>query len=80
MKFVKLISLSCDEISLENNIELLLEVADLETLIENMHHVSNYISKDRKMIILKKITTHCIKTDYNLQNCELIKSSHEQFM
>lgn len=66
-------------VSTERYVELLLEVGDLEILVENFHLISNYISKDRKMIILKQITTHCMKTNFNLQNCELIKSSHEQF-
>lgn len=65
---------------LERNIRLLLEVADLEILLENIHYITDYISKDKKIHILRKITIYCLRTNYCLNNCELIKSSSRQFM
>lgn len=64
---------------LNNNIDLLLEVADPEFLLLNYHKIVFFISKTKKKSILQKIVTFCIECNYPLQKSQLLLSVDTDF-
>lgn len=60
-------------------IKLLLKVADLRILVENIHCISDVIPKTEKIRILKIITNFCIEKNFNLKNCGFVNSLDREF-
>lgn len=66
-------------VPLEENITLLLDVANDELLAKNYHVISNILSQRTKLIILQKITNCIIKPEFNLRDCEILLTKNKDY-
>jgi len=66
-------------VPLEENITLLLDVANDDMLAKNYHVISDILPQSTKLIILQKITNCIIKPEFDLRDCEILQSKNKDY-
>lgn len=80
IEYVRLLSkLKNNDSPLEKNVQLLSEVADVETLVKNFNFISDILPLTSKIVILKKITNSITKGKFDLRNNDLLQSKNKDF-
>ncbi|CAH1714172.1 unnamed protein product [Aphis gossypii] len=80
IEYLRLLSeFKTKNVPLEENITLLLDVANDDMLAKNYHVISNILPQSTKLIILQKITNCIIKPEFDLRDCEILQSKNKDY-
>lgn len=68
-----------DTVPIKKNVNLILDVANLLTLLENIHHIFHLISDSEKIGLLRNITRLCIDQNIDMTCCKFLSSLSYEF-
>lgn len=74
--YVKFLSRLNNEAPLNENIDLLLEVADKKILLRDFHIISTVFTKTIKIDLMEQLADLCISGNCDLKNSGFVKSKH----
>ncbi|XP_050533624.1 uncharacterized protein LOC126901279 [Daktulosphaira vitifoliae] len=79
IEYIKFLSKLSENKILKKNIKLLLEVADYNLLLNNLHNYCHLIPSSKKVVFLQKLINFSIENHFSLEDCKFIVDLNKDY-